>query len=150
MKPDCIIKGGVDRRGADGRPQRLDPDARSPSTTARCSARTAARCTGSSLTFVSEAALAGGLARKLKVQKKLVAVENTRGGLRKKSLIHNGATPKIEIDAETYAVTADGELSGLRAGRQAADGAEVFFVLKCRSSALCGGDPDGMHLARLR
>ncbi len=25
-------------------------------------------------------------------------------------MIHNGATPKIEIDAETYAVTADGEL----------------------------------------
>ncbi len=64
----------------------------------------------SSLTFVSEAAVAGGLARKLKVQKPLVAVENTRGGLRKKSLIHNCATPKIEIDAETYAVTADGEL----------------------------------------
>ena len=86
--------------------------------------------TGSSLTFVSDAAIAGGLARKLKVQKKLVAVENTRGGLRKKSLIHNGATPKIEIDAETYAVTADGELLGLRAGGQAADGAEVFFVLR--------------------
>ena len=27
-----------------------------------------------------------------------------------KSLIHNGATPKIEIDPETYSVTADGEL----------------------------------------
>ncbi len=66
--------------------------------------------TGTSLTFVSDAAVAGGLARKLKVQKRLVAVENTRGGLRKKSMVHNGATPKIEIDPETYAVTADGEL----------------------------------------
>ena len=65
---------------------------------------------GTSLTFVSEAAASGGLARKLKVEKRLVAVENTRGSLRKKSMVHNGATPKIEIDPETYAVTADGEL----------------------------------------
>ena len=65
---------------------------------------------GSSLTFVSEAALAGGLARKLKVQRRLVAVENTRGKIGKKSMIHNDATPKIEIDPETYDVRADGEL----------------------------------------
>jgi urease subunit alpha len=25
-------------------------------------------------------------------------------------MVHNGATPKIEVDAETYEVTADGEL----------------------------------------
>ena len=30
--------------------------------------------------------------------------------IRKTGLIQGGATPKIEIDAETYAVTADGEL----------------------------------------
>ena len=66
--------------------------------------------TGTSLTFVSGAAVEGGLARKLKVQKKLVAVENTRGGIGKKSLIHNDATPKITVDPETYAVTADGVL----------------------------------------
>ena len=27
VKPELILKGGIDRRGADGRPQRLDPDA---------------------------------------------------------------------------------------------------------------------------
>ena len=47
--------------------------------------------TGTSLTFISEAAASGGLARKLKVQKRLVAVENTRGKLRKKNMVHNGA-----------------------------------------------------------
>ena len=51
-----------------------------------------------------------GLARKLKVAKRLVAVENTRGKIGKKSLIHNDATPKIAVDPETYAVTADGVL----------------------------------------
>ncbi len=66
--------------------------------------------TGTSLTFVSGAALAGGLAARLQVQKKLVAVENTRGGIGKKSMIHNDATPDIQVDPETYSVTADGVL----------------------------------------
>jgi urease subunit alpha len=39
----------------------------------------------------------------------LIAVKNTRG-LRKKDMIHNGATPKMEINPETYEVRADGEL----------------------------------------
>ena len=85
---------------------------------------------GSALTFVSDAALAGGLERKLKMQRRLVAVENTRGKIGKKSMIHNGATPKIEIDPETYDVTGRRRASDLRAGGQAADGAAVFFVLR--------------------
>jgi len=43
-----------------------------------------------------------GLAKKLGIDKKLYPVENTRGGISKKSMIHNGATPKIEVDPETY------------------------------------------------
>src|SRR3569833_3407583 len=66
--------------------------------------------TSTSLTFVSGAAVAAGLGEKLRVSKTLVAVENTRGGIGKASLIHNGATPKITVDPETYAVTADGQL----------------------------------------
>jgi urease subunit alpha len=65
---------------------------------------------GSALTFVSEAALSGGLDRQLQMQRRLVAVENTRGKIGKKSMIHNDATPNIEIDPETYDVRADGEL----------------------------------------
>ena len=38
------------------------------------------------------------------------AVENTRGGISKASMIHNDATPKIDVDPETYEVRADGEL----------------------------------------
>jgi urease subunit alpha len=65
--------------------------------------------TGTSLTFVSQAAVDKKLAATLKVQKRLVAVEGTRD-ISKKSLIHNDATPDIKVDPETYAVTADGEL----------------------------------------
>jgi urease subunit alpha len=44
------------------------------------------------------------------VQKDMVAVENVRGGIGKKDMVLNDATPVIEVDAETYDVRADGEL----------------------------------------
>ena len=44
------------------------------------------------------------------MQKQLVAVENVRGGIGKKDMILNDATPFIEVDPETYDVHADGEL----------------------------------------
>ena len=44
-----------------------------------------------------------------RLEKELVAVEHTRD-ITKTSMVHNGATPDIKVDAETYEVTADGEL----------------------------------------
>jgi urease subunit alpha len=54
--------------------------------------------------------MTGGLAKKLGISKTLYPVKDTRGGISKKSMIHNDATPKIEVDPETYEVRADGEL----------------------------------------
>ncbi|MDP2781347.1 urease subunit alpha [Devosia sp.] len=66
--------------------------------------------TSSSVTFVSQAALDDGLRGKLGVDKQMVAVANTRGGIGKAAMIHNSATPQIDVDPETYEVYADGEL----------------------------------------
>ena len=44
------------------------------------------------------------------VDKVMVAVENTRGGIGKHSMVLNDATPHVEVDPETYEVRADGEL----------------------------------------
>jgi urease subunit alpha len=66
--------------------------------------------TNSSVTFVSQASLDGGIQNRLGVAKKLLAVKNTRGGINKKSMIHNDLTPHIEVDPETYEVRADGVL----------------------------------------
>ena len=63
----------------------------------------------SSLTFVSAAALERGVAERLGLKRELVAVRGTRT-VRKKDMIHNGATPRLEVDPETYEVRADGEL----------------------------------------
>jgi urease subunit alpha len=66
--------------------------------------------TNSSVTFVSQAALASGLQNRLGTAKKMVAVNNTRGGIGKKDMIHNSALLNIEVDPETYEVRGDGEL----------------------------------------
>jgi urease subunit alpha len=63
----------------------------------------------SAVTFVSEAAQADGLRDKLGLAKQTVAVANTRH-IGKADLIHNSATPHIEVNPETYEVRADGEL----------------------------------------
>ncbi|MBD2119472.1 urease subunit alpha [Trichocoleus sp. FACHB-262] len=62
-----------------------------------------------SLTFVSQAALAQGIPAQLKLQKPAVAVSNTRQ-LSKRDLKLNDLLPHMEVDPETYEVRADGEL----------------------------------------
>ncbi len=62
-----------------------------------------------SFTFLSQAAYDAGIAETLKLNKPVIAIKNMRK-LRKIDMIHNGYTPRMEVDAETYEVRADGEL----------------------------------------
>ena len=138
VKPDLIVKGGVIAAAAMGDPNASIPTPQ-PVHYRPMFGSYGRAMTGSSLTFVSKTSLEKGLAARLNVQRRLVAVENTRGGISKKSLIHNDATPDIKVDAETYAVTADGELLVLRARDRTADGAAVFSVLKTGLCDAVGG-----------
>ena len=63
-----------------------------------------------SVTFTSQLALDNGLEEKLKIEKKLVPVRNCRN-IGKKDMVYNDATPKIEIDPETYEVKVDGKIA---------------------------------------
>jgi len=63
----------------------------------------------SCVTFVSGAAAKAGIGRKLKLDRMVLPVSGTRK-LKKKDMVLNGATPKIDVDPETYQVRADGEL----------------------------------------
>jgi urease subunit alpha len=67
--------------------------------------------TASAVTFVSRASLKrkGALAGRLGLSRPLLPVKDTRT-IGKKAMIHNAATPKMQVDAETYEVRADGEL----------------------------------------
>ena len=64
----------------------------------------------SCLTFVSQAALDADVPRRLGLQRACVPVQNTRGGIGKSAMKNNSATPKVEVDPQTYEVFADGEL----------------------------------------
>jgi urease subunit alpha len=109
VKPDCIIKGGAIAAAPMGDPNASIPTPQPVHYRPMFGAMGRA-VLATSLNFVSGASIAGGLKARLGLEKQLVAVENVRGGLTKSSMIHNGATPNIEIDAETYEVRADGEL----------------------------------------
>lgn len=61
------------------------------------------------VTFVSKAAIDDGIGDKLGLRKALVAVRGTRT-IRKKDMIHNSLTPKIEVDPQNYQVRVDGRL----------------------------------------
>jgi urease subunit alpha len=64
----------------------------------------------SCITFLSAASLQDGIGDRLGLRRRLEAVSDTRGGIGKRSMIHNNATPHIEVDPETYEVRADGVL----------------------------------------
>jgi urease subunit alpha len=108
VKPDIVIKGGSIVAAAMGDPNASIPTPQPVHYRPMFGAFGKAR-TASSLVFVSQAAVANGLRKKLGVEKQFVAVEHTRS-IGKRDMIHNDATPHIEVDPETYEVVADGEL----------------------------------------
>ena len=62
-----------------------------------------------SITFVSQASLANGTVESLSLHKHLSAVKGCRT-VKKAHMVHNAYTPKMDIDAQTYEVRADGQL----------------------------------------
>jgi urease subunit alpha len=109
VKPDMVLLGGSIAAAPMGDPNASIPTPQ-PVHYRPMFASFGKLMANSTITFVSRAALADGLRGKLGVAKQLVAVENTRGGISKASMIHNSATPVIEVNPETYEVRADGEL----------------------------------------
>jgi urease subunit alpha len=108
VKPSMIIKGGMIAAAPMG-----DPNASIPTpqpvhyrpmfgTFGRARAAT-------SVSFVSQAGLASDMAGRLGLEKRLVAVRGTRA-LTKRDLLLNDYMPKIDVDAQTYEVRADGVL----------------------------------------
>jgi urease subunit alpha len=109
VKPDLVLLGGMIAAAPMGDPNASIPTPQPVHYRPMFGAYGKARA-ASSVTFVSQASLDAGLRGRLGVDKELVAVTNTRGGISKASMIHNSATPHVEVDPETYEVRADGEL----------------------------------------
>ncbi|MEP3266182.1 MAG: urease subunit alpha [Hyphomicrobiales bacterium] len=109
VKPDMVIVGGTIAAAPMGDPNASIPTPQPVHYRPMFGAFGKA-LTASSVTFVSKAAADSGLGAALGVDKGLVAVKNTRGGISKSSMVLNDAMPDIEVDPETYEVRADGEL----------------------------------------
>jgi urease subunit alpha len=62
-----------------------------------------------SVTFTSQAALDAGMPARLALRKRVLPVQRCRT-IAKRDMILNNATPRLEVDPETYEVRADGEL----------------------------------------
>jgi urease subunit alpha len=109
VKPDLVIKGGSIIVAAMGDPNASIPTPQ-PVHYRPMFAAFGRALAESCLTFVSKLALEDDLGHRLGLSRQLVPVANTRGGIGKRSMIHNDATPNIEVDPETYEVRADGVL----------------------------------------
>jgi urease subunit alpha len=106
-KPAMVLKGGMIAAAAMGDPNASIPTPQPVHYRPMFGAFGGALAT--SVTFVSRAALQNPDVRKLGLRKPLVAVSNTRR-IGKRDMRLNDALPRIEVDPETYAVRADGEL----------------------------------------
>jgi len=108
VKPSLILKGGFIAAAAMGDPNASIPTPQ-PVHYRPMFGSYAGAMHDTSVTFVSKAALAAGVPQKLGLKKRAVAVSNTRT-IGKADMVHNGFTPKIEVDPQTYEVRADGVL----------------------------------------
>jgi urease subunit alpha len=106
VKPEMIIKGGMIAWSAMGDANASIPTPQ-PVIYRPMYGSFGGALTSTSLTFVSRAAIHSGLAEKLGLKKKAVAVNHCRG-LTKRDMINNDALPRMEVDPDTYEVRADG------------------------------------------
>jgi urease subunit alpha len=128
-----------DRRGADGRSQRLHPHAAAGLFAAhvRAFGRSLER---SSVTFVSQAAQAAGIGETLGLAKDTVAVSGIRG-VKKADMIHNSRRPRSRCIPKPTRCAPNGELLTCEPAKELAAGAAVFHVLRGHDPA---PDPDSL------
>jgi len=107
-KPSLIVKGGCIALAAMGDPNASIPTPQPVHYRPMFGAFGGALARGS-LTFVSQAGLKADIGTRFGLQKTLSAVHNIRA-ITKRDMVHNHLTPRMEVDAQTYAVRADGEL----------------------------------------
>ncbi len=108
VKPSLILKGGFIAAAAMGDPNASIPTPQPVHYRPMFGAYGGALHQGS-LTFLSQSAIDGGVQDVLGLHKRIAAVKNCRT-VQKQHMVHNHYAPKMEVDAQTYHVRADGVL----------------------------------------
>jgi urease subunit alpha len=108
VKPEVIIKGGMIAASKMGDPNASIPTPQ-PVIMRNMFGAFGAAAHKTAVTFVSQAGIDNNIAEKYGVKKELLPVVNCRT-VGKKDMIHNDATPNIEINPENYEVTVNGKV----------------------------------------
>ncbi|MYB37458.1 MAG: urease subunit alpha [Gammaproteobacteria bacterium] len=108
VKPAMILKGGMIAAAPMGDPNASIPTPQPVHYRPMFGAFGGA-IGATSVTFVSGQAREAGVADALGLAKRAVPVSGVRSVM-KQHMVHNGETPTVEVDPETYEVRADGEL----------------------------------------
>jgi len=108
VKPALVLKGGFIALAAMGDPNASIPTPQ-PVHYRPMFGSFGGALTRGALTFVSNAGLKAGIGERFGLQKPLSVAHNIRG-VRKQNMVHNAYLPHMEVDAQTYAVRADGQL----------------------------------------
>ncbi len=108
VKPEIVVKGGFIAWSVMGDPNASIPTPQ-PVTYRPMFGSFGGAIGATSISFVSQAALSAGIPQRLGLKKMIAAVNHCRK-IGKRHMIHNDATPKIEVDPETYEVRVDGDL----------------------------------------
>jgi urease subunit alpha len=107
VKPELVLKGGLIAVAAMGDPNASIPTPQ-PVRYRPMFGSFGAAVSSTSLTFLSRAAAEDGVAARLGLRKGTATVQGCRG-LTKAAMVNNSYCPRIEVDAETYEVRADGQ-----------------------------------------
>jgi urease subunit alpha len=108
VRPDLVIKGGAIAWAAMGDANASIPTPQPvlPRPMFGAAPKTAA---ATSISFVAQGGIDAGLAETLGLDRRLVAVRNTRR-IGKADMINNSATPEITVEPDTFTVRVDGEV----------------------------------------
>ncbi len=107
VKPELVLKGGLIAVAAMGDPNASIPTPQ-PVRYRPMFGSFGAAVSSTSLTFLSRAATEDGVAARLGLRKRTATVRGCRG-LTKAAMVNNSYCPRMEVDAETYEVRADGQ-----------------------------------------
>src|SRR5712691_10298124 len=108
VKPELVLKSGLIVTAAMGDPNASIPTPQ-PVRYRPMFASYGGAVYSTSMTFVSKAALEDGVPARLGLRKMISAARGCRG-LTKAQMVNNSYCPRMEVDAETYEVRADGQL----------------------------------------
>ena len=108
VKPSVVLKGGFIALAAMGDPNASIPTPQPVHYRPMFGSFGGALARGS-LTFVSQLAMQSDVGGQYGLSKTLTAVKNIRQ-VGKRHMVHNDYTPRMDVDPQTYAVKADGQL----------------------------------------